>query len=93
VPHDRDRPAVGPHQTGERRDQRGLARAVGAEQAEELALANLEIDAAERLQGPETSAAESTWVTPADRSTTMSAARHASTALLQPEAPTPWQLA
>jgi hypothetical protein len=39
VPHDRERARCRPHQTGQGRDQRGLARTVGAEQAEELALA------------------------------------------------------
>jgi hypothetical protein len=44
-PQHRDRPPVGARQPGDHVDQRGLARAVRAEQAEELALADGEADA------------------------------------------------
>ena len=46
----RDRAAGGPHQPADRADQRGLARAVGPEQRENLALADRQIDTVERLR-------------------------------------------
>ena len=47
-PSPRTLPAAGARQAGQDRDQRGLAGAVGAEQAEELALLDVEAHAVER---------------------------------------------
>jgi len=41
---------VGRHDSADRIDQRGLARAIGAEQGEDLALVDVEIDGLQRLQ-------------------------------------------
>src|SRR5690606_25769951 len=43
-----DRPAAGPEQAAYGTDQRGLAGSVGAEQREDLALADLQVDTRER---------------------------------------------
>ena len=48
-PNTRASPAALVHQRGDDADQRGLARAVGAEQREEIALLDVEVDALQRL--------------------------------------------
>ena len=50
VTHHRQRALVDPRQTGQCGDQRGLAGAIGAEQAEEFALADRQIHPVERLE-------------------------------------------
>jgi len=49
---DRDASGGGPQQSGDRAQRGRLARAVGAEQADQLAGPDLEIDAAQRLDWP-----------------------------------------
>ena len=45
-------PAMGGHEAGDGLEQRGLARAVGAEEGDELAFGHLEVDPEEDLDGP-----------------------------------------
>ncbi len=47
VPHHRERSRIGERQPAERGDERGLSRAVGTEEPEELAARDLERDAGE----------------------------------------------
>src|SRR6185503_8090879 len=53
VAHHGERARVGDGEPAERGDERGLAGAVGAQEAEELALGHLERDAGQRAHRPE----------------------------------------
>src|SRR5262249_31406435 len=55
LPVEQDLPRAGPQRAGDQAEQRGLARAVGADHAEDLAGAEREIDAIERGEASEAS--------------------------------------